>query len=391
MDRHCVTAERQSRSRARQFACLFSAVALAGCGGSTETSPVSAASETVTVVSSGAPIPAATPAPIPIPASTVPTVAADCAPQVGVNLSGAEFGNVGARYGWGYIYPDNGTLDYFKASGMTLIRLPVRWERLQPTPMAALDEDELGRLRDMLDRANARGLKLIVDLHNYGRFGSDTLGSTALPAATLADFWKKLATRLSAHPALVGYGLMNEPHDMPSATAWPTAAQLAVDAIRSVDSAKRIYVAGDGWSSAQSWEAVNGKLAIKDPADNFRYEAHQYFDGNNTGTYQNSYDADGTYPSIGSDRLRSFISFLKRTGAKGFIGEYGAPANDARYLAVLDGFLKTATDAGIDTAYWSAGPWWGSYNLSIQPDGSGDKPQLAVLKRYMETGKGCGL
>lgn len=385
-------AKRRSRYKSWQAFYLLSATALASCGGSTGTSPASPAIQQVTVVSSGAPATTATPAPSPPPtASVFGATTSDCSARLGVNLSGAEFGDIGALYGWGYIYPDNGTLDYFKASGMTLIRLPVRWERLQPTPMAALNEDELNRLRDMLDRANTRGLKLIVDLHNYGRFGSDVLGSTALPASTLADFWQKLATRLSTHPALVGYGLMNEPHDMPSANTWPNAAQLAVDAIRSVDGAKRIYVAGDGWSSAQSWEAVNGKLAIKDPAGNFRYEAHQYFDSNNSGTYQNGYDADGTYASIGSNRLQSFISFLKRTGAKGFIGEYGAPATDTRYLAVLDGFLKTATDAGIDTAYWSAGPWWGSYKLSIQPDANGDKPQLAVLKRYMEFGKGCAL
>lgn len=368
------------------------AVLLAGCGGSGDTTSISNSTQAVTVVSSGAPVPNLTAPTIPTSTASVSgQTTVNCSGRVGVNLSGAEFGDIGARYGWGYIYPDNGTLDYFKANGMTLIRLPIRWERLQPTPMALLDEDEIGRLQDMLDRANTRGLKLIIDLHNYGRFGSDALGSAALPAGTLADFWKKLSTRLSGHPALVGYGLMNEPHDMPSANAWPTAAQLAVDAIRSVDSAKRIYVAGDGWSSAQSWEAVNGKLAIKDPANNFRYEAHQYFDSNNSGTYQNSYDTDGTYASIGSERLQSFISFLKRTGAKGFIGEYGAPATDTRYLAVLDGFLKTATDAGIDTAYWSAGPWWGSYKLSIQPDGGGDKPQLAILKRYMNAGKECAL
>lgn len=343
----------------------------------------------MTVASAGPPV--ATPTPTPTPPTTVSGTIADCQTHVGINLSGAEFGDIGARYGWGYIYPDNGSLDYFKANGVTLIRLPVRWERLQPIAMGALDEDELGRLRDMLDRADARGLKLIVDLHNYGRFGSDALGSAALPSAALADFWKKIAIRLSSHRALVGYGLMNEPHDMPSATAWPTAAQLAVDAIRTVDGAKRIYVAGDGWSSAQSWEATNGKLAIKDPADNFRYEAHQYFDANNTGTYQNSYDTDGTYASIGADRLQSFIAFLKRTGAKGFIGEYGAPADDPRYLTVLDTFLRTATAAGIDTAYWSAGPWWGGYKLSVQPEGSTDKPQMAVLRRYMENGKACAL
>jgi len=97
------------------------------------------------------------------------------------------------------------------------------------------------------------------------------------------------------------------------------------------------------------------------------------------------------YPSLGADRLQPFITFLKRTGAKGFIGEYGVPADDARWLTVMDGFLKSATAAGIDTTYWSAGQWWGSYPLSIQPADGNDKPQMTVLQRYMEKGNGCAL
>ena len=48
----------------------------------------------------------------------------------GVNLSGAEFGNVypgvdGTHYG----YPTEKDLDYFKAKGLYLVRFPFRWER----------------------------------------------------------------------------------------------------------------------------------------------------------------------------------------------------------------------------------------------------------------------
>lgn len=51
----------------------------------------------------------------------------------GVNLSGAEFGNVypgvdGTHYG----YPTEKDLDYFKAKGLYLVRFPFRWERIQP-------------------------------------------------------------------------------------------------------------------------------------------------------------------------------------------------------------------------------------------------------------------
>lgn len=372
----------------------------AGCAGVSDDDPASSQAQAAAVVAvTPAPTPTPSPTPTPTPTATstssqtaqTSSVTATCSTHQGVNLSGAEFGSIGDKYGWGYIYPDDATLDYFHTKGVTLIRLPVRWERLQPTPMGALDPDELARLVDLLDRAKTRNLSVIVDLHNYGRFGSDALGSSALPAATLADFWQKMATNLSTHPAFVGYGLMNEPHDMPSTTAWPTAAQLAVNAIRSVDRSKRIYVAGDGWSSAQNWTAANPNLAITDPAGNFRYEAHQYFDKDASGTYSSSYDADGAYPALGADRLQPFVAFLKRTGSKGYIGEYGVPANDTRWLAVMDGFLSAASSAGIDTTYWSAGQWWGSYALSIQPDGGTDKPQMAVLQQHLDEKNGCAL
>lgn len=389
------------RRAARWLTACAGAVAVSGCGGVTADGPASQQSSVVTVTASAvaaSPVtPAPTPTPSPTPAATPvslgATVAggASCAARVGINLSGAEFGNAGDKYGWGYIYPDSATLEYFKSRGVTLIRLPVKWERLQPAALGALDADEVGRLVETLDRAKALGLAVVVDLHNYGRYGQDALGSTALPESALADFWKKLAARLSAHPAFAGYGLMNEPHDMPNATAWPNAAQLAVNAIRTVDSTKRIYVAGDGWSSAQNWDALNPNLKINDPAGNFRYEAHQYFDRWSSGTYQSSYDADGAYPSLGADRLQPFVNFLKRTGAKGFIGEYGVPADDARWLTVMDNFLTAATAAGIDTTYWSAGQWLGSYALSVQPADGKDKPQLAVLQRYMEKAGGCAL
>lgn len=64
----------------------------------------------------------------------------------GVNLSGAEFGNVypgvdGTHYG----YPTEKDLDYFKAKGLYLVRFPFRWERIQPTMNGELNATELAK------------------------------------------------------------------------------------------------------------------------------------------------------------------------------------------------------------------------------------------------------
>ena len=94
----------------------------------------------------------------------------------GINLSGAEFGT-GSRYGYDYLYPSSADLDRYKAAGMELVRLPFKWERMQPTLNGPLSSAELGRLTAFLDAAEARGMKVVLDLHNYGRFGGAVIGS----------------------------------------------------------------------------------------------------------------------------------------------------------------------------------------------------------------------
>lgn len=301
--------------------------------------------------------------------------------MIGINLSGAEFGT-GTIYGRDYIYPGRSDLDFYVARGISLVRLPVGWERLQPQANGPLDMAELGRLKTFLADAEASGAKVIVDLHNYGRYAGAVLGTPGAPIADFAAFWGRLATEIATAPALAGYGLMNEPHHMGGADVWPRAAQAAIDAIRGVDAATAIYVAGDAWSGAEYFARNNQALVVRDPADNLIYEAHLYFDRYGAGTYAESYDAQGANPLLGLQRLQGFIKFLEANNARGFIGEVAVPAGDPRWLAVLDNFLAAAESANIDVAYWGGGPWWGNYPLAPRAANGEARPQLAVLERY---------
>ena len=76
---------------------------------------------------------------------------------LGVNLSGAEFGAVTpenpGRHGEDYVYPAAAYVgDRYSeaaelvAQGVTMFRLPFRWERLQPELAGPLNADELARL-----------------------------------------------------------------------------------------------------------------------------------------------------------------------------------------------------------------------------------------------------
>ena len=98
--------------------------------------------------------------------------------QRGVSLAGAEFGVhvpgfggfTPGTYGVDYTYCSPQTMRYFAERGLTRFRLPVRWERLQNVPGGDLNGAELGRLLETLDAAGRMGCRVVLDLHNYGRY-----------------------------------------------------------------------------------------------------------------------------------------------------------------------------------------------------------------------------
>jgi endoglucanase len=145
-----------------------------------------------------------------------------------------------------------------------------------------------------------------------------------------------------------------------------------------------ILVGGYAWEGAWTWSQNNASLNINDPSNHLLYAAHQYFDKDGTGTYANSYDADGTYPTIGVDRLQPFLTWLAAHNARGIITEYGVPNNDPRWETVLDNFMAALSGSSNiqGGTYWSSGPWWGTYPLSVEPAGSATAPQMAILQKY---------
>lgn len=319
--------------------------------------------------------------------------------RAGINLAGAEFGDkLPGVFGIDYIYPSPGELDYFRARGRTLIRLPFKWERIQHSLYAPLDKDELMRIRGVLHAAAERKMDVILDVHNYGRYQiggeeDQVIGSERVPDAAFADLWGKLAHAVTDESSVYAFGLMNEPHDMGDPQRWPRAAQAAVDAIRRVDTRTIILVPGDHWSGARGWRDSTNKdihLKVRDPHNNLMFEAHCYFDKDGSGTYQGNGDAAGVTPDTGVEYVRSFVEWCRENRLRGFIGEYGVPDTDSRWVVTMDRFLAYLKANGISSSYWAAGPWWGDYSMSIEPEGlepqapeaAIDRPQMVVLRRY---------
>jgi endoglucanase len=386
----------------------------------------------------------------------------------GVNLSGAEFGSTyPGVYNKDYTYPTAQEYQYYGQAGQKLIRLPFRWERIQlfnkttgklalaPDGSAQLVATEMERLQEQLYLASQQGMKIVLDMHNYARY---TIGRTdyiidanngASSKVTANDFkrvWQAITTyfyatpddtttvnvysldangnptstvqarRLDLYNAIWGYGLMNEPHDMPTysldttVTTWWQIAQAGINGVRAADPTGQILVAGDDWSSAMNWTKTWGntnsaKLQkyINDPKGpqpvnpksptldeiaanlvNIRFEAHQYFDRDGSGTYRTK--PSSVDPNLGTQRLQPFADWLNANHLKGYIGEFGVPKDQPIWWTTPTGahgllynFYDAMANNGytdasgatvpnpIPSTYWAGGPWWGTYILSVEP------------------------
>ena len=111
----------------------------------------------------------------------------------GVNLSGAEFGNVypgvdGTHYG----YPTEKDLDYFKAKGLYLVRFPFRWERIQPTMNGELNATELAKMKKFVKAAEDIVYIATVKVHKIINMQSLVMHDALLTiSVTYGRNWQK--------------------------------------------------------------------------------------------------------------------------------------------------------------------------------------------------------
>ena len=135
----------------------------------------------------------------------------------GINLAGAEFGAEGqipGVYGRDFQYPTAGSVDYFQRLGFNLVRLPFRWERLQPKLFTKFHSDEEKRLRALSTYITARRMTLVLNPCNFARrklsddgWDKDYLiGSSDVPTAAFVDFWVRLASLFRDNPNVI-FGL----------------------------------------------------------------------------------------------------------------------------------------------------------------------------------------
>lgn len=306
----------------------------------------------------------------------------------GVNFSGGENNCNGKdmKYGYKYIYPNAQFMDGFLNAGMNIFRLPFCWERLQPQAFGDLDSAELKRIDQVVDYLTARNAYVILDPHNYAQYWGKRIGS-GTTKEMLADFWKKVASRYAGNDRVM-LGLMNEPFSLPGET-WLEAANASIAAIRSTPAKNLILVPGVAWSGAHSWNSTSygtpnavTMLQIKDPANNYAFEVHQYFDKDSSGTTADC----GTNEKVGALRVAAFTTWLRQNGKKGLLGEFGATGSDvcSKVVYNLLDYLRNNSDVWLGWTYWSTGPWLGNYMFNLSAVSNPAKPnQIDTLKQFL--------
>ncbi|MBN2804810.1 MAG: glycoside hydrolase family 5 protein [Deltaproteobacteria bacterium] len=306
-------------------------------------------------------------------------------PFVGVNMSGAEWdGGVqwpDRQLSRGYVSFPN----YYKKFGMNTVRLPFKWERLQPELNGEFDEKEFNRLKTTAYTLRKDRAKVILDCHNYARYNGKLIG-VDLPDEAMADLWRRLALEFKDYPEFI-FGIMNEPYNM-STEAWVKAANLTIKTIRDAGAKNLIFLNGNGWSGAHSWceawtdddDSTSNAIAMLDIVDplgsnNTIFEVHQYLDvqSSDWGTCEcNEWDTKNgcTSETVGSYRMnKCFTDWLRTNGKLGFLGEFGVQ-DDPACISALDDMLtyvENNSDVYVGWTWWAAGPACVDWQAATDP------------------------
>jgi endoglucanase len=107
---------------------------------------------------------------------------------------------------------------------------------------------------------------------------------------------------------------------------------------------------------------------------------HQYFDGNSSGTSPACVNEN-----IGVQRIQNATSWLKSTGHKGFLGEFGASKDSTCLMALKNTleYIEKNADVWEGWTYWAASKWFGDYMFNIYPPDPIQSPQMKIIKLYL--------
>ncbi|KAF8318153.1 cellulase-domain-containing protein [Clavulina sp. PMI_390] len=303
----------------------------------------------------------------------------------GIDESGGEFGvwNPGVvgsglpgRFGVDYAFLNASTVPiWVDEHGLNLFRVAFLLERMCPLEYglgARFNETYFQEYATAINAITSHGAYALLDPHNYMRYNDPSeqplsgsvIGNssdpTAATTAQFAQFWGALAARFKNNEK-VAFGLMNEPHDMPTSLLFANN-QAAITAIRKVGANQMILAPGNGYTGGHYWTTTEQgdepsseyMYKLHDPVGNTAMEIHEYLDVDFSGSHQicnQSFAAN----------LGPLTTWLKQHNLKAFISEFGGD-NTTSCDTLLPAAIEylNENDEYIGWSMWAAGPIWGT-------------------------------
>ncbi|TFY83404.1 hypothetical protein EWM64_g612 [Hericium alpestre] len=224
---------------------------------------------------------------------------------------------------------------------------------------------------------------VIIDLHNYARWNGAIIGQGGPTNDQFTSVWSQLAAKYANEPRII-FGIMNEPHDIPSIPDWADSVQAAINAIRAAGATSQyLLMPGSSYSSAQTLPTEAGPYLVKltDPiggTDKLLFDVHKYLDSDNSGTH-----ADCVTNNV--DVLTTLVSWLQENGNRQAILSETGGGNTASCETDLGqelAFVKENSDSIVGFTVWAAGAFDDTYVLTVSPNADGtDQPLWTDAER----------
>lgn len=277
------------------------------------------------------------------PTSSSPTSSASPPPRgggvkyAGVNMAGFDFGcstdgscNLGGYYDIVADLHPTGIqqMDHLASLGLNAFRLPIGWQNMVGGVLGGpLNETALTDYYLLVSACLAVAEWCEIDVHNYARWNGEIIGQGGPTNAQFASLWSQIATKYADVPNVV-FGVMNEPHDLPSITTWAGSVQAAVTAIREAGATSQyILLPGDNYTSAEQFvsggsaDALNVVTNPDGSKTGLIMDVHKYLDSDNSGT-----TPDCVTNNI-NDAFAPLATWLRANNRQAFLSESGAGNN----------------------------------------------------------------
>ena len=291
-------------------------------------------------------------------------------------------------------------LDQVVTLGFNSLRVPFSTQALEAgaTPQGidyALNPDLMNRspleiLDVLVQKAGARGLKVVLDRHRIVATGQSALWyNDQYPESRWIEDWVRLAERYKNDPTVIGVDLHNEPHDPATwgddnqATDWRLAAERAGEAILAVNPNLLIIVEGvRSFMGQYYWDGGNLRGARDFPVrlskpEQRVYSTHDY----PASLYAQPWFSAPNYPANLAEVWRQNWGYLVEENlAPVWVGEFGTrylTPQDQQWMGQLATYIQSKQ---LSFAFWCLNPESGDTGGILQDDWQSVQTQkMAVL------------